>query len=66
MGVHGRDGCRMSWGGLVSGGGASPSRFGDFHVLVQHPICSFSLGFVNYMKYFLLFIVLGLLYIVNR
>ena len=66
MGVRGRDGCRMSWGGLVLGGGASPFRFGDFHVLVQHPICSFSLGFVNYMKYFLLFIVLGLLYIVNR
>ena len=66
MGVRGRDGCRLSWGGLVLGGETSPFRFGDVHVLVQHPICSFSLGFVNYMKYFLLFIVLGLSYFVNR
>ena len=43
VGVRGRDGCRMSWGGLVLGGGASPFRFGGFHVLVQHPICSFIL-----------------------
>ena len=37
-------------GGLVFGGGASPFRFGDVHVLVQHPICSFSLGLVNYIN----------------
>ena len=66
MGVRGRDGCRMSWGGLVLGGRAAPFRFGDFHVLMQHPICSVSLGFANYIKYVLLFIVLGVLYILHR
>ena len=66
VGVRDRDGCRLPWGGLVLGGRAAPFRFGDFHVLVQHPICSVCLDFVNDIKYVLLFIVLGSLYILHR
>ena len=40
VGVRDRDGCRLPWGGLVLGERAAPFRFGGFHVLVQHPICS--------------------------
>ena len=66
MGVRGRDGCRLSWGGLVLGGGATLFRFGGFHVLVQCPICSVTLAFVNSIKYVLLVIVFGSFYILYR
>ena len=63
VGVRDRDGCRLPWGGLVLGGRAAPFRFGGFHVLVQHPICSVQsfvlLGFVNYIKYVLFVYSLG-------
>ena len=41
-------------------------RFAGFHVLVQCPICSVSLRFVNNIEYVLLVIVLCSFYILHR
>ena len=54
----------LGWSGF--GGGATLFRFGGFHVLLQCPICSVTLAFVNSIKYFLLVIVFGSFYILYR